>query len=255
MSAAARMWVLALGECDGARKTVAPGVADQSRVRLPVSAYLVRLADGSLLLVDTGMHRGHVADPDLAWRGHSSMGQLRAVMSASDTLTCRLNELGYTPGDISYVVNTHLHFDHAGNNDLFGGARFFVQRAHWEFARGNRNYPGFCWDLPQLRYDLLDGPAQVVPGVQVLPTPGHTPGHQSVVVTLAEAGTVILAGDAVHSGSSFEQDNWAAHHDPIAARRSAHTLRALARSKDAVLIYGHDRQAPQPVRIAPDSYC
>lgn len=243
--------MLDLGWCDCTASTVASGSPEGSRVRLPVSAYLVRLDDGAHLLVDTGMHRGHVDDPDLTWRGTASQGDLRGVMTSADTLTHRLAELGLTPQDVGYVVNTHLHFDHAGDNELFPHARLFVQRAQVDFARGNPNYPGRFWDLPQLAYELLDGPAEVAPGVRVLPTPGHTPGHQSVVVTLAETGTVILAGDAVHVASSFERDDWSAHHHPAAARRSAHDLRELAHDTGGLLVYGHDRSRPQTLRLAP----
>ncbi|NYJ73529.1 N-acyl homoserine lactonase family protein [Allobranchiibius huperziae] len=246
--------MLDLGVCGCTASTVAPR-SGGSRLRLPVSAYLVRLADGAHLLVDTGMHRGHVYDADLAWRGTDSEGDLRGVMTPADTLTHRLGELGLTPADVGYVVNTHLHFDHAGDNDLFPHARCFVQRALVDFARDNPDYPARFWDLPQLAYELLDGPAEVAPGVRVLPTPGHTPGHQSVVVQLPQTGTVILAGDAVHVASSFERDDWTAHHDPVAARRSAYSLRELADATGGLLIYGHDRSRPQSLRLAPhDSY-
>ena len=246
--------MLDLGVCDCSYGTVAPRseeAAAGARVRLPVSAYLVRLDDGAHLLVDTGMHRGHVADADLAWRGTTSQGELRGVMRAEDTVTHRLGELGLTPGDVAYVVNTHLHFDHAGDNDLFPHARFFVQRAQVDFARDNPDYPGRFWDLPQLDYELLDGPAEVAPGVRVLPTPGHTPGHQSVIVTLPRTGTMIVAGDAVHVAQSFDRDDWEAHHDPAAARRSAYGLRELARSTGGLLVYGHDRSRPRQLRLAP----
>ncbi|MBO1753637.1 N-acyl homoserine lactonase family protein [Allobranchiibius sp. CTAmp26] len=243
--------MLDLGSCDCTASTVAPGSPDMPRLQLPVSAYLIRLVDGAHLLVDTGMHRGHVDDPDLAWRGTVSEGDLRGDMTSADTLTHRLGELGLTPPDVAYVVNTHLHFDHAGDNDLFPHARFLVQRAQVDFARDNPDYPGRFWDLPQLAYELLDGPADIAPGVRVLPTPGHTPGHQSVVVTLPQTGTVILAGDAVHIAQSFERDDWSAHHDPAAARRSAYELRDLADSTGGLLIYGHDRSRPQSLRLAP----
>lgn len=190
----------------------------------------------------------------MGWRRTARVGELRGVMTATDTLTHQLGELGLAAAAISCVVNTHLHFDHAGNNDLFPDATFFVQREQFDFARANADYPAFSWDLPQLRYELLDGPAELAAGVRVLPTPGHTPGHQSVVLTLPQSGSVILAGDAVHLGVSFERDDWDAHHDPAAARRSAYSLRELAAVDGAVLIYGHDRDLPQPVRVAPGSY-
>ncbi len=186
------------------------------------------------------MHRGHVDDPDLAWRDAPDRGDLRGLMTAHDSLVHRLAQLGCAPADVTYVVNTHLHFDHAGNNDLFGDARLFVQREQWEFARDNPDFPAFCWDLPQWDYVLLDGETAVVDGVRVLPTPGHSPGHQSVVVRLPEVGTVILCGDAVMSARTYEWDDWGGHRDPVAARESGLFLRDLAERTGGRLIYGHD---------------
>jgi N-acyl homoserine lactone hydrolase len=76
--------------------------------------------------------------------------------------------------------------------------------------------------------------------VQVLATPGHVPGHQSVVLELPETGTVILTGDAVHVAESYELDNWAGHMDPVAARTSAWMLKELAAERGAALVLGHE---------------
>jgi N-acyl homoserine lactone hydrolase len=138
------------------------------------------------------------------------------------------------------VINTHLHFDHAGNNFLFPGARIVVQREQYEFADGHESFPNQYWNLPELHYELVDGRAEVLPGVEVLPTPGHVPGHQSVLLTLPETGTVVLSGDAVHVAASYELDNWGGHMDPAAARVSAHMLRELAAERQAVFLLGHE---------------
>ena len=92
-------------------------VHDGLRTRIPVAGYLIRLDDDRLVLVDTGMSRLHVGDPDLTWRGTPNAEILSVAMRPEDSLLIRLAQLGLHPHDIDYVINTHLHFDHAGNND------------------------------------------------------------------------------------------------------------------------------------------
>jgi N-acyl homoserine lactone hydrolase len=132
--------VLPLGACALPFENLAPGLHDGEVVHAPVAGYLVRLPDDRLVLVDTGMSRLHIDDPDLTWRGTANAA-LRAVMSPEDSLLVRLDQLGVAAQDVDFVVNTHLHFDHAGNNDLLADATFFVQREQYEFAVDNPSFP------------------------------------------------------------------------------------------------------------------
>jgi glyoxylase-like metal-dependent hydrolase (beta-lactamase superfamily II) len=170
------LYILPLGTCCCNYEVVAPGVADGQRIHIPVPAYLIRLDDGSLVLVDTGMNRIHIKDPDYTWRGQPVADVLVPDMRREDSLLWRLAELDIAPADIDYVINTHLHFDHAGNNDLLKDAKFFVQREHYEFAKDNPSFPNEYWNLPGLSYELVDGAATLFPGVEVIPTPGQRPG-------------------------------------------------------------------------------
>jgi N-acyl homoserine lactone hydrolase len=242
---------LPLGHCACGFEVVAPGVHDGTPTRLPVAAYLIRLPDDALALVDTGMNRLHVDDPELTWRGTPTVDVLRPVMSPEDSLLYRLAQLDIAPQDIDYVINTHLHFDHAGNNDLLGGATFFVQREQYELARGNPSYPNQYWNLPGLSYELVDGERELFAGVRVIPTPGHTPGHQSVLLRLPETGTVILCGDAVYCQQNYDHDAWDGQADPATARESALRLRTLAEREGARMFYGHDGEQARTMRWAP----
>ena len=107
------------------------------------------------------------------------------------------------PRDVSLVVNTHLHFDHCGGNRLFAGLPIYVQRAEREAARE----PGYTipeWvEFEGARYVELEGEAEVASRVRVLPTPGHTPGHQSVLVE-TEDGLVVVAGDVAYRWEDFD---------------------------------------------------
>ena len=88
-------------------------------------------------------------------------------MTEADRLEARLAAAGLRPADLAGVINTHLHFDHAGNNALFEGVPIYVQRAHYEQALGNPAYPNETWNLPGLRYELLDGETELFPGVEL----------------------------------------------------------------------------------------
>jgi N-acyl homoserine lactone hydrolase len=245
------LFVLPLGDCCCNFEVVAPGVHDGRRTHIPVNAYLVRLDDDRLLLVDTGMSRLHVDDPDVTFRGTPVAEALIPVMRPEDSLLHRLAQLGVAPEDVDLVVNTHLHFDHAGNNDLLGSATFFVQRDQYEHAKGNPNFPNQYWNLPSLSYELVDGDARIVDGVEVRHTPGHCVGHQSVVLELPETGSVVLCGDAVYCAENFEHDTWTSQEDPETARASALGLRALAEERAALMVYGHDAEQRRSLRIAP----
>jgi len=107
------------------------------------------------------------------------------------------------PRDVACVINTHLHFDHCGGNRLFPGLPIHVQRREREAARE----PGYTiaeWvEFEGARYVELDGKAEIVPGVRVIPTPGHSPGHQSVLVD-TDDGLVVVAGDVAYRWEDFD---------------------------------------------------
>jgi N-acyl homoserine lactone hydrolase len=107
------------------------------------------------------------------------------------------------PRDVACVINTHLHFDHCGGNRLFAGVPIHVQRAEREAAR-EPDYTIPEWaEFEGATYVEHDGEAEIVPGVRVVPTPGHSPGHQSVLVD-TEDGLVVVAGDVGYTWKQFD---------------------------------------------------
>jgi len=107
------------------------------------------------------------------------------------------------PRDVVCVINTHLHFDHCGGNRLFAGTPIHVQHAEREAARAD-GYTIREWvEFDGATYVEHDGEAEIVPGVRVLPTPGHTPGHQSVLVD-TDDGLVVCAGDVGYTWNQFD---------------------------------------------------
>jgi N-acyl homoserine lactone hydrolase len=164
----------------------------------PVLGYVVRAGD-AVLLVDTGM--GAHPEVDAHYRPRR-----RSLSEA-------LAPLGLSHGDVSYVTNCHLHFDHCGGNPALSGRPVFVQRTELALARTTEDYT-----LPELlegaAYVELDGESEIVPGVLVVPTPGHTEGHQSFVVRLSD-GSVVVAGQSHDTTTAYAADVLAlrAHHD------------------------------------------
>jgi N-acyl homoserine lactone hydrolase len=154
----------------------------------PVHGFVVRFAGGAVL-VDTG-----VGGPQ-RW-----LDDWRVVnRSVADAL----DELGLTPGDIGLVINTHLHFDHCGQNAVFKHAAFYLQRAELDRARRESPQLTDWFDFMNARFELLDGDAEVLPGLRVIATPGHTVGHQSVLVESADGLSDVLIGDAAYTPRQY----------------------------------------------------
>jgi N-acyl homoserine lactone hydrolase len=140
---------------------------------------------------------------------------------------------GVDLADVTGVANCHLHFDHSGQNvRLPGGVPIFVQRAEWAKVH-EVDYTVPAWvDAPHLTYEMVDGEMSVADGVRLVPTPGHTPGHQSLVLDTAE-GAIVLAGQAVQSraewdgGADETVSGLPDAPDPSAYERSVAHLRSL----------------------------
>ena len=158
----------------------------------PTYGYLIDHPRAGAILVDTGMGGNDEVD---AWYRPSRVA-----------LTVALRAIGYDPADVRMVVNCHLHFDHCGGNRELAGRPVFAQRAELALARAPESHtlPELV-DHPGARIEELDGEAEIAPGVRVVPTPGHTAGHQSLVVRRSD-GTVIVAGQSHDNATLFTGD-------------------------------------------------
>jgi N-acyl homoserine lactone hydrolase len=147
---------------------------------------------GGRLLVDTGM--GSDPGVDAHYRPHRV------------PLPTALRKAGARPDDIRHTVNCHLHFDHSGGNPDLPGRPIYTQRTELDLARTVEDHT-LPWliDSPGAEYVVLDGEAEILPGVVIVPTPGHTAGHQSVVVRRSD-GTVIVAGQSHDHADGFTGD-------------------------------------------------
>jgi N-acyl homoserine lactone hydrolase len=145
-----------------------------------------------------------------------------------------LGEHDLVPGDVKMVVNTHLHFDHCGQNAVFRHAPFVVQRAELDRARREARALTDWFDFAGARFELLDGDAEIVPGIRAMATPGHTVGHQSVWIE--GDGEEVLIGDAAYTpdlyldpeadrlppGQAADRGTWSASLRRVHASRPRH---------------------------------
>ena len=172
----------------------APPEDHRSGQKIFVCAYLIEHPDGPIL-VDTGIGEGH----------EEAERRYRPVRRP---LAAELARMGRSLGDIRVVLNCHLHFDHSGGNPLFPGTPILAQRLELEAAHAPDYTLPMVVDFTGARYVLYDGEADVAADVRIVPTPGHTEGHQSVVVGTRE-GTVVIAGQAYNSASEYARAQYA----------------------------------------------
>ena len=127
------------------------------------------------------------------------------IMTANKKLVPQMEAAGYTPSDVTYLVMSHYHSDHTGNANLFAGSTWIVQKAERDFMFGDKPegiiQPATYSALKGAKTRVLDNEELDVFGdgtVRLIPTPGHTPGHQVLLVRLPKRGLVLLAGDLYH---------------------------------------------------------
>jgi N-acyl homoserine lactone hydrolase len=170
-----------------------------ARPTFPVFGYLVTHPSGPIV-IDTGVGIGNALIDKLYSPVHYDLEEA-------------LRRNGVEIEDVHTVITSHLHFDHCGQNDRFGGSRVLVQRAEIEAAKAP-HYTVAEWAFP-LNIDLtpIDGDLQVVDGITIVSTPGHTPGHQSVLITDQNGTRTIVCCQASWNTASFEagtlgDDGW-----------------------------------------------
>lgn len=205
-----------------------------SRVE-PCLGYLID-HPGGLLLLDTGMGR----HPEVDARYQPRRRPLPVALAAA----------GARDEDVRLVANCHLHFDHCGGNPELAGRPIFTQRTELETARtaGDYTLPELV-DAAGLRYEVLDGEAEVLPGVTVLPTPGHTAGHQSVIVRRPD-GTVVIAGQSHDTATGYGADvlAWRARGDGHSRGLPSvpDWIERLQRLDPARVVFAHDHAVWEP---------
>ncbi|MQA89425.1 MAG: MBL fold metallo-hydrolase [Gemmatimonas sp.] len=229
----------------------------KNRITLALRCLLVETPD-ELVLIETGL--GNKEDEKFAQIYGVENGPPPDAAGA-DRLQAAIRSLGFSLDEVGVVINTHLHFDHAGGNTYrdeegqirisFPRATYHVQGGEWEYAhraneRTRASYLPHNFDPPYEdgRLNLLDGPAEIVPGVSVILTPGHTPYHQSVLVASRDETACFLA-DLVPTMAHLPLP-WIMGYDvePLVTLESKRTLLPRAAEEAWLLVSVHDSVEP-----------
>jgi glyoxylase-like metal-dependent hydrolase (beta-lactamase superfamily II) len=211
-------------------------------IRVPVPSFLIEHPKG-LVLFDAGIHPSLRRDP------RARLGALadiyRVEMPEGEDVAAQLETAGIAPERIDFLIASHLHFDHVGGNECIPNARVVVQRREWEAGRDadlqRRNgYDPRDYDLG---HDVLciDGEYDLFGDGRItcLPTPGHTPGHQSLRLR-SDAGDVVLAADTCYLRRTLERLHLPpVVYDPAQMTASLERLRRLE-AAGARIFPGHD---------------
>ena len=223
------------------RAVYTPGRWAGEQIVLPCNAYLLRRR-GEWILWDTGSEDALAFEPGGRIIAHGLRGIVVRTMAE------QLAEIGIGPADIARVILSHGHFDHIGNANLFPHALWHMQRLEHEgmFGRepGEHGYvPALYSGLQGSQFDLLDGDRDLFGdgSVRVIFTPGHTPGHSSLLVRLAETGPVLLAADVAHYAYNLEHRCVPAFNaDAELSRASMDRIEEVARQEGARIWLNHD---------------
>lgn len=234
--------------------------------RFPVYGVLIEHKEGRFLF-DTGYSKD--------WFEQHMPGL--AQQNDEQTVPGQLHRIGMRPSDITHVINSHMHVDHVGGNHFCTQACTLCHKLEmdayshpepWEVhGYADRSAAPPVSDAPNVqpddvvqdiftpRFELLSGDNEIAKGVHLFETPGHTPGHYSLMVELSGRRPMLFTGDACYTKRSMEENIIAnAHSDVRKTHESLQRLRDLAQQHDAELFYSHDPVAWESWKPAPNFY-
>jgi glyoxylase-like metal-dependent hydrolase (beta-lactamase superfamily II) len=212
----------------------------EHKVRFNLGSFLIR-SDGRTILIDTGLGPKPADTPDVPW------GQLLHDFQAN----------GVRPEDVDMVVMTHLHRDHVGWNLLskdgryvptFPNARYWMSAKDWEVCHEPAvqperfpNAPSSVWPLAELGLvELMHGEHSITRELTAVPTPGHTPGHMSILIT-SQGQRALVLGDAAHNPVQLQETDWVsrADMDPELTRQTRRALVERLEREEIIVAAGH----------------
>jgi N-acyl homoserine lactone hydrolase len=244
-----KLYILNCGEgTAGDISRWSPGVNEGKSMDFVDSCYLIKHAQGWFLW-DTGIPDAVATMPN----GLAPADPKAVFWRRPKTLAAQLDQLGVKPADIKAMAISHTHPDHIGNVEMFPSAMLYVQKAEYEWPGAN-NQPRFKAEHPVTK---LEGDRDVFGdgSVTILSTPGHTPGHQSLLVKLPNTGAIVLTGDAVHF-----RENWDNRRVPSINADKEQTAASMQKIADtltkekAQLWINHDKAQRDGQKMAPQFY-
>ncbi|MHC4046355.1 N-acyl homoserine lactonase family protein [Bradyrhizobium sp. 23AC] len=244
-----KLYVLNCGEgTAGDISRWTPGLNEGKTMDFVDTCYLVKHSKGWFLW-DTGIADSVASMPN----GLVPADPKAVTWRRPKTLAAQLEQLGLKPDDVKAMAVSHTHPDHTGNVELFPQTTLYVQKAEYDWPGAN-NEPRF---KPSHPVELLNGDKDVFGdgSVTILSTPGHTPGHQSLLVKLPKTGAVVLSGDAVHF-----KDNWDNRRVPSMNANKDQSAASMQKIADtlakekAQLWINHDKAQRDSQKLAPEFY-
>ncbi|BCM90999.1 N-acyl homoserine lactonase AiiA [Abditibacteriota bacterium] len=224
---------------------------------VPIPGYLIQTIDKHNVMVDSGLPYEFIKNPP----GPMGPAQLQVEVHEEDHIVNRLATIGLHPDDIDFLIVTHFDADHAGNLSLFTKAELVVQLEHYEVSLAG--YPRSQrarehWDRPDLHYRQVEGDITLLPGIELIKTSGHVPGHQSVLVRLPNSGPVLLAIDAVPTAAMMDAETrtiMSNDDDESQTRASTRKLAEIAEREGVkLIIHGHDADQWPTLKHSPQFY-
>ena len=244
-----KMYVMNCGEGVGPDQARwSPGVNVGKPLAISDNCYLIHHTTQGWFLWDTGVAEAIAAMPD----GQKGNGDGPAWRKPK-TLASQLEQIGVKPSDIKNMAISHTHPDHAGNVEMFPQAMLYVQKAEYDWPLPNGK-PRFNPNHPVTK---LEGDKDVFGdgSLTLISTPGHTPGHQSLVVKLPKTGTLVLSGDAVHFKDNFDN-----RRVPAGNTNKDQTIASMQKIADelskeqAKLWINHDKVQTDTLKHSPEFY-
>lgn len=227
-------------------------------VELPTHVVYIEHPDGKKLLWDAGVPR----DWDTRW-AKPGFNEFFPVDTVTEDmwLDSRLDQLDLEPGDIDYLVLSHLHLDHAANAQMWAqtDTSIIVDEAE---KKGAFSFDGYNLgahiksDYDGLELSTIGEDTELLPGIKVLRTPGHTWGTLSLQVDLADSGTMIFASDSLYRSESYGPPPIAAGivYDTVAWFNSVEKIRGIAEQTDATIVFGHDGDQIKDLKTGVGNY-
>lgn len=226
--------------------------------QLASSCYLIRY-DDKVVLWDTGLPNSIAEKPE---------GVVNGVfgLRVQNTLASQLDVLGLQPSDVTHVALSHLHFDHAGNTNMFENAQLIIQKAELDFVKNNPKLAQKYFMDPALishfleskkedKIKAIEGDVDLF-GDGILKTiflPGHTPGHMALLINLEESGPLILAGDQWHFTENHAHNGVPSfNYDRADTLASSDKLDKLRENHNAIMIIQHEPNDNSSFPALPD---
>jgi glyoxylase-like metal-dependent hydrolase (beta-lactamase superfamily II) len=244
-----RLYILNCGEgVAGDISRWSPGINEGKSMDFVDNCYLIKHAQGWFLW-DTGVADAVAAMPN----GLAPADPKGVFWRRPKTLAAQLDQLGVKPADIKGMAVSHTHPDHIGNVEQFPATMLYVQKAEYQWPGAN-NQPRFKAEHP---VTLLEGDSDVFGdgSVIILSTPGHTPGHQSLLVKLPKSGALVLSGDAVHFKANW--DNRGVPSMNVSKDQTIASMQKIAdimAGEKAQLWINHDKLQRDGLKMAPEFY-